>query len=71
MTKLKNILAENMYRFGTKNLHEQLQSQSHKNADTAAYTATAAGFLKIALGKEWFCLKISEYCFKTILNLLD
>ena len=33
----KNILAENMKRFGTKNLHEQLQENFHKNADTEAY----------------------------------
>ena len=34
---MKNILAENMKRFGTKNLHEQLQENFHKNADTEAY----------------------------------
>ena len=33
----KNILTENMKRFGTKNLHEQLQENFHKNADTEAY----------------------------------
>ena len=39
MKKLQQILAENMQRFGTKNLHEQLHGNFHPNADSKAYDA--------------------------------